>query len=132
MPSWRFGGQALKVAVAQQPSWSNGARWIAFEAPGNDGVTAAIPDGLLPVSVAVTVYAMSPEELTTLTALFAAVSDDVLEVPVGTDAWVYDAAHVRGPVQWQGVLGGRAWQARVEFVCWHPRPTWKSSGLAVY
>jgi len=131
MSGWKFGTVPLLVLRTPRPGRSAGYRRIGFEAPGVDGITATIPDGRLPTYLSLTVQARSDDELESLSALLESGTEGDLEVPHGSDSWVYEDAYVDGRVQWQKGPGG-LWEGRVDFICPKPRPLWLSSRELVY
>jgi hypothetical protein len=129
--SWQFAATALEVMASPPPVRTGGYRKIIFSPPGYDGISGVIDDGRLPVEITVTILARTYETYQTLSALFESGTDGELRVPYNGDHWVYEDAFVPEAVNWARV-GARYWKAQLTFVCPNPRPTWLSTGLAVY
>jgi len=128
---WVFATEPISVTTASRPVRVSGYRQIVFQPPGYDGALAPIPDGRLPALITATVQAEDDAEYEMLSALFDSGVIGDLEIPEGTDAWVYADAMVYGPVSWHLSPTGRK-RADVTFLCPSPRPTWKTAGGVVY
>jgi len=129
--TWKFADTTLNVMANPAPVRSGGYRKIVFSPPGYDGISGVIDDGRLPTEVTVSILATTYDEYETLSALFESGTDGDLEMPYDGDHWVYANAFLEQGVAWSRV-GRKYWRATVTFVCPNPRPTWLSTGLAVY
>jgi len=129
--TWKFADTTLNVQANPPPLRSGGYRKIVFSPPGYDGISGVIDDGRLPVEITVNVIVKTYEEYEDLSALFESGTNGDLEMPYNGDHWVYADAFIEQQVVWIRV-GRRYWRAAITFVCPNPRPTWLSTGLAVF
>ena len=131
MGSWKFASTTLNVLAAPRPARSGGPRFILFQAPGQDGLSAKIFDGREPVHISLSILARGAEQYALLSGLLESGEEDDLEMPVGNDSWVYEKACVYGKPSWEQLKPG-LWRTRVEFICPNPRPKLLSTGELVF
>lgn len=126
---WSFNGTTLTVRRGPS-SWEDGYEADIFESSGVDGASV-LDNRRFPAYYYLSVVAKTPTEQAALEALFTSGVTGDLEVPVGSDHWVYAGAKVIGKNRWRPINDYHA-EVQVTVICPSPRPTYKSTGTRVF